>query len=101
MGEEPMRASDIQNFNNNRADIIDKLQSVCDMLNLSYEYTEKEFVIKLPHQEEIPVVPPSKRRKSFDTSTWGEQGVDETLPDELPPAEYNLEEGEAPKEPEE
>jgi len=99
-----MKAQDFQNFNNNRAEAIAKLQEICVFLGLDYEYTEKLFKIKLPAVEEMPVTTNVvQRRKTFDISSWGPPGVDETveaedgeLPTELPEATTPLTEGEPP-----
>lgn len=97
-----MKAQDYMNQDNNRAEVVNKLIEICTYLSLSYEFTEKKFKIDLPQVEDLPVTNQvTKKRQTFDISKWGEPGPIEGLPEELPPAEYKLEEGEPPKEPEE
>ncbi len=94
------------NSDNNRSDAINKLTAFCDTLNLGYSYTEKEFTITLPSVEPVPVVPiatskPHSGRKTFNTDTWGETGInEEDLPDDfqMPDMGSSLEEGIPPEE---
>lgn len=99
-----MNASEFTSKDNNRADAIAKLQAFCHSNGWDYKYGIKEFKVKLPATEPLPKVterPTKTKRTSFNTDNWPTADVDETLPDELPPAEYNLEEGQPPEEPKE
>ena len=98
-------AQDLMNQNNNRSDAVARLQALCHELGLDYTFGSKEFTVKLPEQEPIPIANypgthvHTPKRKKFDISKWGDKSIDESdiLPDELPPADKPLEEGETPK----
>lgn len=89
--------SDFMSKDNNRADAIEQLINLCMEINLDYTYTDKHFTVTLPRFEDLPTAVDmnTNRRKSFDTSTWGDKGIDE---DELPPIDKPLDEGETPEE---
>ena len=99
-----MKAQDWADAENYRNHIISELFEFCASHGLDATAGEKKLTIKLPTIKEISVMPEVERVKRFDVSTWGERGIDETtdivadnMPDELPPANYTLEEGVPPK----
>jgi hypothetical protein len=50
-----MKAQDIMDQNNNRAEAIRLITAFCDAHGFSYSYTEKRFTIKLPIVEPLPI----------------------------------------------
>jgi hypothetical protein len=104
-----MKAQDMMSQDNNRQNAIDKLVAFCVAEGYDYVFTDKEFRVKLPDAEPVPVVPIAtpkhSQRKKFDFLEPDPNGVDEifpkaegdlNLPDELPPTETPLDEGEPP-----
>ena len=97
-----MKADDYQDIENVRNIAISQLAEVCAAMGLSWSAQDNQFVIHLPtiqltsnHQ----LIPKSTRRKTFDISSWGDKGIDETLPTDMQMPNYGeiLEEGEPPK----
>jgi hypothetical protein len=95
-----MKSNDLMNTNNNRADAIEKIQAFCHRYGYEYTYTEKEFTIKLPHAEEIPVTMPETRRRAVANNDLSFLNPDPNgyHEDELPPIDIPLNEGETPDE---
>lgn len=98
-----MKAADWQDAENYRNHVIAEIFEFCANHGLDATASEKKLTIKLPTVQEINVWPEVEKVKRFDISKWGERGIDETtdivtdMPDELPPANYTLEEGQPPK----
>lgn len=99
-----MKAQDWQDAENYRNRIIAELMEYCMEHGLDSSATEKQMVIKLPTVNEINVWPEVEKTKRFNHQAWGNidvfgnvVGSDTDLPGELPPPNYTLDEGEAPK----
>jgi hypothetical protein len=95
-----MKSNDLMNTNNNRADAIEKIQTFCHRYGYEYSYTEKEFVVKLPAVEEMPVTSPATRRRTVANNELSFLNPDPNgyHEDELPPVDTTLNEGETPEE---
>lgn len=100
-----MRSQDFLSEDNERGRVLKLMRDFCAEHDLSYEYTEKEFTVKLPAVDALPTelerAGVRGRRKEFDFLKPDPHGVDETspdpFPDELPPTTIPLDEGEPPK----
>lgn len=93
-----MKAQDFMQWENQRGAAVEDLIKICVAIGLDYSFTEKEFVIKLPYQEPVPVTgytPVNKRGIDWDKIFGPDSGIHE---DELPPVDETLNEGETPDE---
>lgn len=96
-----INAQDLMDSNNNRAEAIRQIQAFCDEHGFSYSYTQKYFRIKLPEVEPLPVLnnlrPAMRRDYTKADPTWTLEADPNHIPDELPPVDKPLDEGETPE----
>lgn len=98
-----MKAQDWMNQDNERGRIVQRLIELCDMADLSYKFTEKRFTIDLPSVEEEKIIADHAPIKRPNMAVFDQLGdylarLNNSLPDELPPIDKPLDEGDKPDE---